>query len=430
MVGGLGVVWFGCGLFFALALFPLSWLYMRGMFRQDKTFDLVGMPPDAPHFGLTLASLSDSHLTYGTSAHFYADIDEIQQARLAAIASATESIRFETFKMSPGKRADDFAAAIEQKAKQGVKIEILADSYGAEDLPDSYWERLTNAGVELRFFNPFSWRSPIDFLRRNHRKLLIIDQTTALIGGVGISDFWDGEVPKAATEPWFDFEVHWRGDVVGWLTGLFWQHWLSAGGKVDLREHQPRRSPDENHTELLITSGEDPTPDNSPIRSLFQTCVQSAQERLWIASPYLLPDEATCKTLAEARARGVDVRVLTMGACTDKNYVYYTSRQHYGSLLKNGLKLYEYQPSMMHAKVILIDDNLVCMGSANLDPRSFFHNDELNICTPDKSLIQNIHTFFERGFDNSNLIEFKAWKNRPWQQKVLGTLFNVSYWQL
>ena len=84
----------------------------------------------------------------------------------------------------------------------------------------------------------------------------------------------------------------------------------------------------------------------------------------------------------------------------------------------------------MHAKVILIDDDLVCMGSANLDPRSFFHNDELNICTPDKSLVQNIHTFFEKGFDHSKLIEFREWKKRPWQQKVLGTLFNIGYWQL
>ncbi len=407
-------------------LLPLSWLYVRGMFRRQECFDLIGIPANSPNFGLTLASLSDSHLSSGTPIHFYADIDTIQNARLEAIAQAKHSIQFETFKMSPGKRADDFASVLEQQAKKGVHIQLLADSHGAKELSNHYWSRLENAGVEVRFFNPFSWRSPIDYLGRNHRKLLIIDQNTALIGGAGISDLWDGD---ENTEPWYDFEVHWQGDGLGWLTGLFWQHWLSAGGRVDLREHRPQLS-NSSHTEILITSGEDPTPMNSPIRSLFQTCALSATERLWIASPYLLPDQTTCQMLASIQRRGIDVRVLTMGPCNDKSYVYYTAREHYASLLKNGIKLHEYQPSMMHAKVILVDHSWVCMGSANLDPRSFFHNDELNICTPNKSLVEQIETFFHQGFAQSQLIKLETWKNRPWKQRIVGQMFNIGYWQL
>ncbi|MGB2925135.1 MAG: phospholipase D-like domain-containing protein [Limnothrix sp.] len=430
MTGALNWLLWGFGIAFVLALFPLSWLYLRGMFRKDRTFDLRGTPPNTPGFLLTLASLSDSHLTSGEPIRFFADIEELQKERIRAIAEAKESIQFETFLMSPGSRTRDFAKALEERARQGVKVQLLADSYGAKDLPEEYWQSLREAGVEVEFFNPFSWRSPIDSIRRNHRKLLIIDQTTALIGGAGISGFWDGEVPPTAQEPWFDFEVHWQGEAVGWLTGLFWQHWLSAGGTVDLQQHQPRQSAEHDHGPLLITSGEDPTPDNSPIRSLFQTCSISAQKRIWIASPYLLPDQFTCEILAQACKRGVDVRVLTMGPCSDKDYVYYTSRQHYGPLLKSGIKLYEYQPSMMHAKVILIDEELACMGSANLDPRSFFHNDELNVCSPNSSLIVNIETFFERGFSRSKLIEFRRWKRRPLKHKVIGSICDLAYWQL
>ncbi|MGF1568872.1 MAG: phosphatidylserine/phosphatidylglycerophosphate/cardiolipin synthase family protein [Nodosilinea sp.] len=398
------------------------------MFRQDGHFNLAGVPAGRANFAFTLAAISDSQLTYGTATRFDSDIAAIQQARLEAIAQAQHSIQFETFKMSPGRRAKDFSTALQERAQQGVKIQLLADSYGAESLPREYWTSLENAGVEIRFFNPFSWRSPVDFLRRNHRKLLIIDQATALIGGAGISDFWDGEEPATTNNPWFDFEVHWQGEAVGWLTGLFWQHWLDAGGKVDLAAHQPRGSTEEPCSQILVTAGEDPTPQNSPIRSLFQASILAAKARIWMASPYLLPDQMTCTMLSQARQRGVDVRVLTMGPHNDKPYVYYTSRQHFGPLLKSGVKLHEYQPSMMHAKVILIDNDWVSLGSANLDPRSFFHNDELNLGTDHAALIQSVEAFFDQGFAQSQLIQLKDWENRPWQQKVLGKLFSLGYW--
>lgn len=415
---------------FLILLMPLSWFYIRGMFRPAKPFNLMGVAVDSPNFASTLASISKSLQADGQAVHFYTDIDQIQQVRLEAIAEAEHSIQFETFKMTPGQRAEDFAKALQQKAREGVQVQILADSYGAKTLPATYWRSLTNAGVDVRFFNPFSWRSPIDFLRRNHRKLLIVDQTKALIGGAGISDFWDGEIPEDTDSPWLDFEVQWQGSVVGLLTGLFWQHWLDVGGYVDLHYHQPQRSSASSPRPILITSGENPTPQDSPIRSLFQTCVMSAQERIWIASPYLLPDQITCDILERIRQRGVDVRVLTMGPHSDKSYVYYTSRKHYGKLLKNGVKLHEYQPSMMHAKVILVDHHWVSMGSANLDPRSFFHNDELNLATSDAQLVKQVEAFLHDGFEHSQIIQITDWKKRPWQQKLWGNLFNIGYWQL
>jgi cardiolipin synthase len=412
-----------------LAVFVvLFWLYLAGTFQNDKQYHLVGLPAHEAHFLKTIASMSDSLITEGNPIRFWANIDELQAARLDLIEQAQSLIQFETFKMSPGKRASDFADALCRKAIAGVTVQVLADSYGAKELPKSYWHRLEQAGVQLCFFNPFSGKAPLNYVRRNHRKLLIIDQKIATVGGAGISDLWDGKDGKS-NQPWCDFEVQWQGEVVGLLTGFFWQHWLTAGGEVDLKDHHPNLSKAPTQNPVLITPGEEPSTGDSPIRSLFQLCILSAQHRLWISSPYLLPDQVTCQMLETVERRGVDVRILTMGPKSDKPYVYYTSRGRYGALLEKNIRIYEYQPSMMHSKIVLIDNHWVSIGSANLDPRSFFHNDELNLCTDNSKLITQIESFLEQGFDRSQEIKFERWQHRSIQEKIIGQLGNFFYWQ-
>jgi cardiolipin synthase len=414
---------------FTIVFIIFSWLYLAGTFQRQREYHLTGIGASESNFLTTLSSMSDSLITTGDPLGFWSDIDTIQAARLELINQAETLIQFETFKMSPGRRANDFADALCRQAIAGVTVQVLADSYGAKELPDSYWQRLKNAGVQVLFFNPFSGRSPLDYLRRNHRKLLVVDQTIAMVGGAGISDLWDGKDGKSE-QPWYDFEIKWQGDAVGMLTGFFWQHWLSAGGHVDLNQHYPRRSQAATPTPMLITPGEEPSTGNSPIRSLFQLCITSAQRRLWLASPYLLPDQITCKMLDQARRQGVDVRILTMGPKSDKAYVYYTSRQRYGPLLHSQIQIHEYQPSMMHGKIVLIDDDWVSFGSANLDPRSFFHNDELNLCTNNDHLIAQVTAFFLSGFEQSEAVQIEHWQRRPWKEKLIGRLGNFFYWQL
>jgi cardiolipin synthase len=430
----------------AIFFATLMCFYVQGAFRRSFDVNLIGLPASSPHFAISLGSMADSHVTQGIVQQFWSKIDTIQQERLRAIAQAKQSIQFETFIMTPGRRADAFKDSLCERARAGVQIQLLVDSYGAKSLPDSYWRELTSAGAEIRFFNPFSWRDPISYLRRNHRKLLIIDQEFAMVGGAGISDMWDGVESKGEDIPWLDFEVQWSGSCIGFLTGLFLQHWLDAGGTVDLNQHKPtdaiRHTPHQadepageplhssQPSEVVVTPGEDPTPADSSIRSLLQLCVLSAQERLWIASPYLLPDEATCKLLSSAHRQGVDVRILTMGPDSDKPYVYYVSRERYGPLLRQGIKLHEYQPNMMHAKVILVDRHWVSMGSANLDPRSFFHNDELNLCSNDNGLVQQLDAFFRKAFEESYRVQLEQWGDRPLLERIIGNSVNLFYWQL
>lgn len=412
-----------------LTVSTLIIFYFQGFFRARTSYHIQCLPsPAAPNFSSTVASLSDSFLSQGKIAGFWLEAEEINSARLEAIINARESIQFETYTMTPGKRANDFAVALAQQAQAGVKVQVIADNYGAHKLPLKYWRNLETAGVEVRFFNRFSWRDPVYHLKRNHRKLLLIDQRLALIGGAGVSDEWDGVESKYKT-PWLDYEVCWQGTVISRLKGLFLQHWLDAGDTANLEEEIIPINQD-NESTIIVTSGEDPTQRDSDIRALFHSLIQAARERIWIASPYFLPNRNFRKILVKAQQQGVDVRILTMGECSDKPFIHYASQELYYNLLKGRVGIYEYQPSMMHAKAILVDNHWVSLGSANFDPRSFFHNDELNLSTNNQWLIEKIEFFFLNAFSLCEKESFEKWKNRSWIKRLRGRFWLLFYWQL
>ena len=412
----------------SIAVVILIVLYFQGVFRRRIHYKIFNFPSaNAPNFPLTIASLSDSFISNARATKFWVKADEVQPARLNAIRSARHRILFETYIMTPGERADAFAAALIEKAKSGVTVQVIVDSYGAKSVPKRYWKNLELSGIEVRFFNPFSWRSPHDYLKRNHRKLLLIDDEIALIGGAGISDYWDGIPEQGDRAPWFDFEVQFEGPVVERLNGLFIQHWLDSGKTVDLAKNPLTRKLETSLPTVLVTSGEDPSYRDSSIRALYQTLMMAARSRIWIASPYFLPFSNTQKLLIEAKKRGVDVRILTMGSKTDKRFVYYSARELYKNLLRHGIEIYEYQPSMMHGKTLLIDDDWVSMGSANFDPRSFWSNDELNVSTAQPFLCQNIENFLFNGFAEGQRINYQEWKRRPLVQKIRGKVMLLFY---
>ncbi len=417
-------------LFLGVGLGALFVIYGKGTFRRRIHYKVFNLPQStASNFAFTIAGLSDSRMSQAENTGFWLKAEAIQTARLEAISCAKGLIQFETYKMTPGKRADLFAMALTERALAGVKVMVIVDCYGSRSIPQNYWNQLQLSGIEVRFFNPFSWRAPTDYLKRNHRKLLLIDNETVLVGGAGISDDWDGVAEQNDTEPWLDFEVRFQGGIVPHLQSIFIQHWLDCEGTADLK-NQPL-SPYYTHQPLvLITSGEAPSYQDASIRALYQTMILAAQQQLWIASPYFVPETNTRQLLIETKQRGVDVRILTMGPSNDKNYVYYAARELYKDLLSNGIKIYEYQPSMMHGKVILVDQNWVSIGSGNVDPRSFLQNDELNLSTSQPILTEHITQFFEQAFSKSESISQKSWKSRPLKQRCIGQTALLFHYQL
>lgn len=411
--------WVGGVILVAWAVMLLI-LYFRGAFRDRIDYKAKNVPrPEERHFAVALASLSNSLGTTGRVTGFWVEADEIQSVRLEAIRIAQRTIHFETFFMTPGRRANDFAAAIAERAAAGVEVQLLVDSYGTKTLSKKYWRRLRATGVEVRFFKPFSWKAPLDYTGRTHRKLLLVDGKVALIGGAGISDFWDGMKKFGDTAPWFDFEFRLEGAVVSNLEGMFMQHWASTGGTANLGVDifNPETPPDPL---ILVTPGEDPSYSSSSIKALFTTSIFATRERVWVSSPYFLPDHQLRQALIITKKQGADVRILTCGPRNDKKLVYYAAVELYHDLLAAGIQIYEYQPSMLHAKILLIDDQWVSTGSANFDPRSFFHNDELNISTAQPQMVQHIEQLFRIGFDRSKLVSMTDWRTRSLWKRIVG----------
>lgn len=416
-----------------LTLLAVTLWRLTGAFRQQASYRLLQPPPSTSKaFLSTLASLAEAIPTQGDISQVWTDIDRIQQTRLDAIAAAENVIQFETYIMNPGQRANDFADALIERAQAGVCVRLLVDAYGTHTMPPSYWHRLENAGAEIRRFNPFDWRSPFDYLNRTHRKLLTIDGKRALVGGAGISDLWDKrpDEPNVA-EPWCDIEFELRGTVVDILTQLFARHWLFANGVVDLNSGSWKCEDGvHDRSQMAVASGSNPTYRTSSMLGLMQTLACSAEKRFWIASPYFLPNKNLLQTLVQAKNRGVDVRVLTMGEHNDKPPVRIAARERYGPLLERDIEIYEYADSMMHAKLLLADDLWVNFGSANVDPRSLFHNEELNILVRDRHLAQQLDTFFKKAFEHSHQILRSDWRQRSLVERIQGRLGLIFHWQL
>ena len=426
------VFWWLLLILFATITLVLFGFYLRGAFRDRVTYRVQNPPdPDSERYAFTLASLSNSFLTRGDITDFWDEPNAIQQARLDAISKAQRTIDFETFFMTPGKRADDFAAAIAKKVTEGVRVRLIVDSYGTKDISDRYWKRLQQCGVMVSFFNSFNFKAPLDYAGRTHRKLLIIDSQFALVGGAGISDLWDGVEKEDDTQPWLDVEMRIEGEIVAILEGVFSQHWTFDDGVADLSLEQPEAVEESNSHLMLAVPGANPEVRFSPIRAFKYNSIISARHRIWLASPYFLPDENSIDLLVAAKQKGLDVKILTTSKRSDKKPVYYASYEHYGRLLKGGVEIYEYQPSMTHAKMLLVDDTWATTGSANFDPRSFCHNEELDICSAQPKLVEGLKAAFEKGFAQSDRITYEQWQQRSLiKHRILGNLVDFFQWQL
>lgn len=403
-------------------------LYLHGIFRERLSFGMKNIPvAGEARFLLALEGLSGSTGSTGRMTGFWREADAIYAARLKAIRNARTNIHFETFFMTGGQRADEFADALLERAAAGVEVLMVVDAYGVGKVEDAYWDRLRQGGVQVQRFRPFSWAAPLDYLARTHRKLLLIDGKTAYVGGAGVSDWWDGNPDLGDRAPWRDLEIRLEGPVVNVLEGMFLQNWACTGNDLDLNEtlfpdvavsidqapsetavqleagggggggmaptEAPLPSQPENH-HYVITSGTFSLENSAP-RMMYLLSILAARQRVWIASPYFLPDENTIERLKWVREKGVEVKVLTMGPATDRPYVHVAAQVLYEELLKVGVEVYEYEPAMMHAKLILVDDCWASTGSANFDHMSFFNNDELNVSSADPALVREIEAFFE-----------------------------------
>jgi cardiolipin synthase len=315
---------------------------------------------------------------------------QIFPAMLGAIRSATHSINFETYWFVDGQIGREFTEALVERARAGVKVNAILDALGTMDMGGENLARLREAGVEVVKYHSIFWLDPRRYNHRTHRKLLIVDGTIAFIGGVDIADDWAGNADSP--QHWRDNHYQVTGPVVAQLQAVFMANWLKTRGTV---LHGTDYFPPPAGTGPCLAQALRSSAGNANLDLMYLLAIASAQKTLRIQNPYFLPDKLTRKELTDAARRGVKVEIIVPGKFINEKIVRAASKDHWPELIQAGIKIYEYQPTMVHVKLIIVDDTFVSVGSGNFDSRSTRLNDEANLDVLDRDFAAQQTRLFE-----------------------------------
>ena len=402
--------------FFLITLLALSLqgitLYLaffgRGLRYEVKEFP--NRAPDDPEFAALLAFLTEAKLLHGNHLEVLTNGPCFYEAELTAIAQARSSINLEAYIFHKGEVAERYIHALAERARAGVRVRLTLDYIGSFSTPRSYLKELLDAGGELRWYHPLRLEFIPEFNNRTHRELLIIDGTTAFIGGAGIADWWAKDGVKG--KRWRDMMVRVEGPSAAALQAVFAQNWLRVSGEILAGDDYVTNEEDGQGAPALVV-GSTPSAGATQARILFQLLIASACKCIYISSPYFLPSRSARRAIVQAaRERHVEVKVLTPGDHNDQKMTRASSRHLYGSLLKQGIKIYEYGPSMNHTKALMVDDLWTVVGSTNFDYRSFAINDEVNLAVMDPALTRRVAQDFERDLSDSQEITYAEWREK------------------
>ena len=330
----------------------------------------------APEFRQAAGALLSGNFVPGNNIVTLINGDEIFPSMLSAIRSAKQTINFETYVFWDGEIGRQFTEALAERAAAGVKVNAILDAQGTSKMGLQNLMRLRNAGVNVEKYHTLFWWDIRRYNNRTHRKLLIVDGKTAFIGGVGIADEWLGHAQSP--KYWRDNHYKVTGPVVAQMQGIFVDNWLKTRGVV---LHGPDYFPPLPSTGPYLAQAFKSSPRQGDIDMylMYLLAIASAQKTLRIENAYFLPDERTRDELVAAAKRGVKVEIVVPGPHIDQKLVRLASRIHWSSLIKGGVKIYEYQPTMVHVKLMIVDDIFVSVGSGNFDNRSIRLNDEANL---------------------------------------------------
>jgi cardiolipin synthase len=341
--------------------------------------------------------------------------ERIFPAMLEAIRGAKRTITFETYVYYSGTIGAEFSRALAERAKAGVKVHVIFDAVGAGKIDDRFEEEMRAAGVELEKYNPLRWYTLAQMNNRTHRKLLVVDGHVGFTGGVGIADEWAGD----AQDPkhWRDTHFRIEGPVVAQLQAAFMENWIEITGRVLHGEaYFPPLAPAGSHTAQFFVSS--PGGGGESMQLMYLLSIAAAAKRLLISASYFVPDNVEVRALADAARRGARVQIIVPGPEIDAEMVRRASRASWGELLRAGVEIYEYQPTMYHCKVMIVDGLWVSVGSTNFDSRSFSVNDEANLNILDPDFAREQERIFAEDLKRARRITLEQWQSRPWTEKV------------
>ena len=341
--------------------------------------------------------------------------DEFFPAMLDAIRSARQTVTFETFIYWQGEIGRQFAEALVERARAGVKVHVLLDWLGAKKLDRESIDSMKDAGVEVERYHPLRWYNVRRVNNRTHRKLLIVDGKIGFTGGAGIADPWAGRAQDP--DHWRDSHFRIEGPVVAQCQAAFMDNWLKTRSRVlHAAEYFPELGPaDPSLAQVFMSSPEE---GSESARLMYLLSIASAARSVRIASAYFVPDDLSVATLVEARRRGVRVEIIVPGEHVDTDVTRRAGRSRWGPLLEAGVEIYEYRPTMYHCKVMIVDDLWTSVGSTNFDNRSFRLNDEANLNVYDADFARDQIRAFEQDRAQSERVTLEEWKDRAWTEKL------------
>ena len=380
-----------------------------------------------PQFVRSMGSLLGPGIMPGNEVRALCNGDEIFPAMLEAIRGGKRTICFETFIYWSGSIGREFADALSERARAGVKVHVVLDWVGSGKMDDSLLQEMKQAGVEVVQYHPLRWYSLGRLNNRTHRKLLIVDGKVGFTGGVGIADEWLGNAQDP--DHWRDSHFRLEGPAVAQMQAAFMDNWMETCAEVlHGEEYFPKLEPAGPHAAQLFKSSADDASES--VRLMYLLSISSAVKSVRISNAYFVPDSLAVAALVGARERGVRVEIIVPNQHIDKTVVRRASRSLWGPLLEAGVAIYEYQPTMFHVKVVIVDEVWTSVGSTNFDNRSFRLNDEANLNILDAEFAAGQAEVFDQDKGRSRRITFDDWRRRPWRERATERLAGLLRLQL
>lgn len=334
-----------------------------------------------------------------------------------ALESAQNHIHLQYYIFEEGLLAEKLLEIFERKIAENVTIRLLYDGIGSYSLSKKYLKKLKSLGVETAQFLPFRFGRFLSSLNyRNHRKIIVVDNKIGFTGGINISDKYLKGDPTLGK--WHDTHLKVEGEAVDFLNRIFVTDWfLASGKKVDISKFKIEQSAHTNMALQIVASG--PDDDFDVMEQVYFSMINSAEKYLYIVNPYIIPNHAILQGLVTAALSGVDVRLL-MSTTTDIKLVDWCVRAYYETYLKAGIKIYLHPEGFLHSKVLLSDDEIASIGTANLDNRSLQHNYEAQAFVYDEELCKKMKVDFLRDCEKSKMLDdYESYKQRPWTNKLI-----------
>jgi len=408
-----------------LLLLALSIIGLRYLTRGTPVADVSGVDgnkslpgTDDELFCTSIELLTGTSLSEGNHAEICLNGDGTYDRLFADLAAAESTITLQMYYCQPGTIADRFAAAMRDRAKAGVRVLFLLDAFGSAKLTEAYLQSLRDAGVEVAKFRPVNWFALEKAYARSHIRVVVVDGRVGYTGGFGMDDKWLGDGLHA--DQWRDTNVRFVGPAVKQLQATFATGWAEATGELltgpDLFPPACETQHGTMKAALLHTA---PTIGSTAAERLLALSIAAARKTLYITNSYFVPDRDFVRLLREAAARGVDVRVLTPGKLNDVKSTWYAGRAQYEQLLAGGVRIFWYQPAMIHAKAFVVDGCWASIGTMNFDNRSLAFNDESNLLVLDDAFGAAVREMFVNDLSHSTEVTLAAFRRRPRTERFL-----------